>query len=102
MSVLHTVNRSPFEKSSLASCVDHALDGSAILLFEDAVYAAARGTQSESLITAALERVKVYALGPDLKARGIAAERVLDGVAIVDYEGFVDLAVEHDTVQAWL
>ena len=102
MAILHTVNRSPFEKSSLASCIDHALDASGILLMEDAVYAALNNTQVQDLVTEALGRVKIYALGPDLKARGIAPERVLDGVEIVDYEGFVDLAAAHDSVQAWL
>jgi len=27
---------------------------------------------------------------------------VMDGVRLVDYEGFVDLVVEHNTVQSWL
>ena len=102
MRILHTVNRSPFEKSSLASCLDHALADSAVLLFEDAVYAALAGSANESLIETAGKRVKIYALGPDLKARGIPPERVIDGVAIVDYEGFVDLTAAHDSVQAWL
>ena len=102
MSILHTVNRSPFEKSSLESCVEHALDGSAVLLMEDAVYAAMDNTRFQDLVSGAMGRVKVYALGPDLKARGIASERILSGVEIVDYEGFVDLAVTHDSVQAWL
>ena len=53
-------------------------------------------------MSSALGRIKVYALGPDLQARGLAQERVLSGVEVVDYEGFVDLAVAHDKVQAWL
>ena len=32
MSELHTVNKSPFEKSSFDSCMEHALEGSAVLL----------------------------------------------------------------------
>ena len=102
MPMLHTVNKSPFEKSSLKSCLDHALDASAVLLIEDAVYAALAGTQHEGLVSEALGRLKIYALGPDLRARGLAPERIVSGVEIVDYEGFVDLAVTHDNVQAWL
>jgi tRNA 2-thiouridine synthesizing protein B len=48
-----------------------------------------------------MENVTVYALEPDLKARGVA-DKVMDGVKLVDYAGFVDLACEHDKVQAWL
>jgi tRNA 2-thiouridine synthesizing protein B len=41
-------------------------------------------------------------LGPDLAARGLSEERVIDGISVVDYAGFVDLAAENDKVQAWL
>ena len=58
--------------------------------------------QVAKLIETAGKRVKIYAPGPDLNARGIPPERVIDGVAIVDYEGFVDLTAAHDSVQAWL
>jgi tRNA 2-thiouridine synthesizing protein B len=38
---------------------------------------------------------------PDLQARGVA-DRLIDGVSAVDYEGFVDLVVEHKNSQSWL
>ena len=102
MTALHTVNKSPYEKNSLESCMRVAADGSAILLIEDAVYAAARGTAMEARIEEAAARFKLYALSPDLQARGLDPERVIDGIELVDYGGFVDLAAEHDNVQAWL
>jgi tRNA 2-thiouridine synthesizing protein B len=43
-----------------------------------------------------------YVLGPDLKARGISEDKVIDGIKVVDYNGFVDLVTEHDTTQSWL
>ncbi|MEA3639634.1 MAG: sulfurtransferase complex subunit TusB [Lamprobacter sp.] len=102
MSTLHTVNKSPFEKTSLAACLDHASAGAAVLLIEDGVYAALTQTSVESQVKGALDAVKVYALGPDLQARGLSEERVIPGISVVDYAGFVDLAAEHDKVQAWL
>ncbi len=101
MSVLHTMNKSPHESDALASCLAHALDGAALLLIENGVYAAARGGGAEPEITAACARLRVFALEPDLAARGIGAARVLDGVEMVDYADFVALAAGHDTVQAW-
>jgi tRNA 2-thiouridine synthesizing protein B len=101
MSELHTVNKSPFEKSSFDSCLEHVLDGSAVLLYEDGVYAAMKGTAAEEKMKSA-QGVKFYALGPDVKARGIAEDRVVDGVEIVDYDGFVDLAAEHSKVVSWV
>jgi tRNA 2-thiouridine synthesizing protein B len=102
MSTLHTVNKSPFERTSLATCLDYAGSGASVLLIEDGVYAALAGTNVESRVKEALGSVKVYVLGPDLAARGFAPERVIEGVSVVDYAGFVDLAAEHDKVQAWL
>jgi tRNA 2-thiouridine synthesizing protein B len=43
----------------------------------------------------------IYALEPDLKARGVAG-KLMDGIKLVDYSGFVDLVAANDKVQAWL
>ena len=102
MSMLHTINKSPFEKTSLDSCLRFAREGASILLLEDGVYAAMRGTTAEEKMIAAGNRHKVFVLGPDLKARGLAPENVIEGIETVDYGGFVDLTVSHDNVQSWL
>lgn len=101
MSILHTVNKSPYEKGSLDTCLRFAKEGSAVLLYEDGVYAALKGARAEGTVKGA-QNVKFYVLGPDLKARGIAEDRIIDGVSVVDYAGFVDLSVEHDKVSAWV
>ena len=103
MSTLHTVNKSPFERGSLASCLAHALPGDAILLIEDAAVAArASAAATAAALTAAMPACTVHVLGPDLAARGIPESRLIDGITIVDYAGFVDLAARHDRTQAWL
>jgi len=102
MSILHTVNKSPFEKSTFKSCIDHAKPGDAVLLIEDGVYAATKGTAAQGLIDTRNGDLAVYALGADLEARGIAEGSVVEGVSVVDYGGFVDLVTEHDVSQAWL
>ncbi len=100
--MLHTVNKSPFEKNSLESCLRLAKKGSSILLIEDGVYAAMKGTAVSDKVSAAMQDKKVYVLGPDLKARGLDESRLLDGISVVDYGGFVDLAASSDKVQSWL
>lgn len=102
MSILHTVNKSPFEKNSLDECLSHATDGSAILLLEDGVYAAMQGTKAEADLKGAMASKKVYALGPDIKLRGLSTDKIIDGVEVVDYAGFVDLTESNDKVQSWL
>lgn len=103
MSTLHTVNKSPFERGSLASALAHALPGDAVLLVEDGVLGARAGeTSAARALKAAMPTCAIHVLGPDLAARGIPADAVVEGVAVVDYGGFVDLAAAHDKVQAWL
>jgi tRNA 2-thiouridine synthesizing protein B len=99
--MLHTINKSPFQTNSLLSCLRVAKDGSAILLIEDGVYAALKGTKASPTVQEAMKKCKVYALAPDLEARGVQ-DRVLDGIETVDYGGFVDLVAGNNTVQAWL
>lgn len=102
MSILHTVNKSPFERDALDSCLRFATEGAALLLFEDGIYATLQGTSVEPHVKEAVGRLAVYVLGPDLNARGFKAERVIEGISVVDYAGFVDLAAKHEKVQAWL
>jgi tRNA 2-thiouridine synthesizing protein B len=99
--MLHTVNKSPFEHRALEACLKFARQGSAVLLIEDGVYAAARDTAVSQQVQEALKSVQVYALKPDVEARGMQ-HRVMDGIRLVDYGGFVDLVAEHNAVQSWL
>ena len=102
MAMLHTVNKSPFERRTLDTALRHAVKGAAILLIEDGVYAAFDGTVVAEPVPAAMADHKIYVLGPDVSARGMSEKNVIDGVKVVDYGGFVDLVAEYDKVQSWL
>jgi len=102
MSTLHTINKSPFERGSMASAFGHACDGDSLLMIEDAVLGARGAGAFAPTIAESRARLSIYALGPDLAARGVKAEDVAEGVTIVGYDGFVDLAATHDRVCAWL
>ena len=101
--MLHIVNKSPFENHTLDSCLRVAINqtGAALLLTEDAVYAASKGNTIESKMKDAMGKIKVYALWPDIEARGMQ-DRVIEGIKMVDYGGFVDLVAEHSNCQSWL
>ena len=100
--MLHTVNKSPFEKNSLDTCLRLAKEGSDILLIEDGVYSALNDTAVSDQVKEALGKYSVYALGPDLQARGIEDGKLIDGIKIVGYDGFVKLAADNERCQAWL
>ena len=99
--MLHIVNKSPFQTTTLKTCLSMAQPGSAVLLIEDGVYGATTGTEMEALVRQASTAVKFYALQPDMDARGITA-KLLDGVTLVDYGGFVDLTLQYSTAHSWL
>lgn len=99
--MLHIVNKSFTQTTALASCLRLAKDGQALLLTEDGVYAATQAAAAASGVGSALARLKVYALQPDVEARGMAG-KLVEGVTAVDYGGFVDLVVEHPNNQSWL
>jgi tRNA 2-thiouridine synthesizing protein B len=98
MSMLHVVNKSPYERDSLDTCVGYCKDGDAVLLIEDGVYAAIKAGSA----AAKLEGLDVSVLGSDLAARGIAEDKLADGIKVVDYGDFVDLVEAKDKVQSWL
>ena len=99
--MLHIVNKSPTQTRSLESCLRMILPQHALLLIEDGVYAGLAGTPLENKLRAASINIKIFALKPDLDARGVT-NRTLDCVTLVDYGGFVDLVAEHGTPNSWL
>jgi tRNA 2-thiouridine synthesizing protein B len=97
--MLYTVNKAPLSANSLASVLRVAQEGSPILLYEDGVYAALPAASSANTVTTALQKHPIYALDADIEARGIKA--VIDGIQVIDFEGFVELVEDHD-VAPWL
>ena len=100
--MLHTVNKSPFEKNSLDTCLRLIDDSSSVLLIEDAVYGALENTSISDKIKKAQQATKFYVLGPDLKARGLDKSSLISNIEVIDYKGFVNLTIENEKIQNWL
>jgi len=100
--MLHLINKSPYDRNALDSCLRLAQAGSSILLIEDGVYAALSKAESAEAVSKRMENLDIYVLGPDVSARGLDDTPLIDGINVVDYGGFVDLVVEHDVAQSWL
>jgi len=101
MATLHLVNRSPSESRTLEHCLARAGKGDAVLLIENAVYAAVKGADFEAVIESAAGRVGFYVLAPDLEARGIKTSEIAGNIGLVDYGGFVDLTADYQPIQFW-
>ena len=102
MSTLHTVNKSSYDRNTLETCVSLTTKGSEVILIEDGVYSAVKGGNKAGGIESAAGDVNFYVLGPDIKARGIDESRLIDGIKVIDYSGFVELTVKNDKVSSWL
>lgn len=98
--MLHTVNKSSFERNSLQSCLNTIDDSSVILLIEDGVISAANNSKASMLAKLAAQG-RVCALQGDVEARGISSN-LAENIQLVDYAGFVDLVVEHGTTVSWV
>lgn len=101
MATLNIVNKSPFEKHTLEQCLQRASDGDGILLIEDGVVAALRGTDYSDKLAASTAQ-QWYVLEPDLLARGLGGSALIEQCSRVDYTGFVKLVTEYDRVHSWL
>ena len=59
--MLHIVNKSHTQTGALASCLRFALPGSALLLTEDAIYAATAAAAATSGVATAVARIRLLA-----------------------------------------
>ena len=101
MSTLHTINKSPFAHATLASCLQVCGKQDGILLLEDGVFGALVSAPCAKELSAMIEEgTKVYALKGDVNARGLQ-EKIRADVQLTDYNGFVQLSIEHNCVQSW-
>jgi len=102
MSVLHIVNKSPHDRNSLDTCLRLAKKDAAILLIEDGIYAVQKNASTSEKMQQALDNHSVYALQPDIQARGMNPDNIIEGISLLDYDGFVKLTTEYDQLQSWL
>lgn len=98
MSMLHLVNKSPYENGNLNTASSIMKSGDVLLLIEDGVYGAVKNGKASAMLAGHT----VSVMGPDLAARGISEDKLADGVTVVDYTGFVELVEKNDKVQSWL
>ncbi|GLT16352.1 sulfurtransferase TusB [Vibrio zhanjiangensis] len=72
------------------------LESDAVILIQDAVYAA----NPQHNLYSALNSFNIFALQSDLEARGVI-NQVSSAVNIIDYDGFVTLTAKHRNSLTW-
>jgi tRNA 2-thiouridine synthesizing protein B len=94
---VHILTSSSSSADALASCLRYATKGDALVLMSDGVYNVLQLAQN-GLCEAMESGVDVYALQPDLDARGLT-----EGCTVmsIDYMGFVELTELHPRSISW-
>lgn len=101
MSILHTINKSPFTHTTLASCLQVCNTQDGLLLLEDGVFGALTAAPCSEEISALIANgLKIYALASDVNARGLQ-EKIRSDIQLTDYKGFVQLSIKHNCTQSW-
>ena len=98
--ILYILNQSPLNTRQLASCLELAEPGHAIILIEDAVIAANPKAHCQDWLDRALAQHTLFALSSDITARGLSA-KIHPDIHVVDYTGFVALTCQYDKVHTW-
>ena len=95
--MLHILRQSPFntDLDTLLRCMN---EGDDLLLLQDGVIAAIKGSRYLELLLAA--PISISALQEDLEARGLAAQ-ISSKIDTVSYNDFVRLTVKHERQMTW-
>lgn len=82
--------------------VDRIAAGDDVILQAGAVWAAFSGHQDNPKLEELLGRgCQVYAMQDVLAVGGITEQRLLQGIRVIDYPDFVELAVKNPVIQSW-
>ncbi len=100
MSILHTVNKSPFEHTTLNACLEVIGSQHALLLLEDGVYALLNEDFIQQLPQLTARGLTLYALTDDLMSRGLN-DHLPATIMSIGYEKFVELSTQYQSVQSW-
>ena len=101
MSTLHTINKSPYAHHALSSCLKVCAENDGILLLEDGVFGTLISAPGAEELQALIKQgVKVFALANDSKARGLE-DKLAQDIKLIDYSEFVQLTLNHRSVQSW-
>ncbi|OQK17169.1 hypothetical protein AU255_04530 [Methyloprofundus sedimenti] len=75
--------------------------GDVLLFIESAVLCLHKNSQAAQAILANNQQFEFHALQADLLARGLTADKIISGINIVDYQGFVTLTLTHKVIKTW-
>jgi tRNA 2-thiouridine synthesizing protein B len=95
--MLHIISSAPISLSILRR-IDA---GDAVLFIDNAVLMLNENTDLTQQLIQLSKTARLHVLVDDLQIRGIDPKHLVAGITRVDYQGFVNLTVEHELIQSW-
>lgn len=95
--MLHIISQSPVEYAVL----DRIDMGDQVLFIENAVLSLMDGGRLTSNLIQLQKKARLFILAPDLETRGIDNEKLVAGIELIEYTGFVELTVQNKVIHSW-
>ncbi|PPD03038.1 MAG: sulfurtransferase complex subunit TusB [Methylobacter sp.] len=95
--MLHLISQA----SANQTLLQRTATGDCLVFFGDAVFRLMSDTGFALALAGEMNRVRVYALLPDLETRGVEASEIPPGITLIGYDQLVALTVEEPVIQSW-
>ena len=95
--MLHLIFQSPL----LPSTLQRIGNGDAVLFLENSVMQLLKQGANNSVLNAMLATNRLFVLLSDIETRGISADELVPGIAVIDYSGWVTLTTQYQRIQSW-
>jgi sulfur relay protein TusB/DsrH len=82
--------------------VNHQKTIGVVLIHDGVIGASKMGNVPESIAHLKSHGIKLYAMIPDLKARGISTDAVHEWIISIEYPDLVDLLDHSETLVSWM
>jgi sulfur relay protein TusB/DsrH len=95
--MLHLITQSPIDRAIF----QRLETGDDVLFLDKAVLNLLQRGSLNTALTSLLTQYQFYVLIDDLEVRGVGSAELLKGLNVIDYTGFVELAVKNIHIQTW-
>jgi tRNA 2-thiouridine synthesizing protein B len=95
--MLHLIFQSPVETAVL----ERIEPGDVAVFLENSVFRILENNFSPPVLMKLLNKNRLCVLSEDLTIRGIAADKLIKGIEVIDYAELVDLTVNNQVIQSW-
>jgi tRNA 2-thiouridine synthesizing protein B len=95
--VLHLIFQSPVD----AAVLERIGSGDDVVFLENATLWVLQNNSIHDVLTRQLGNSRLYVLSDDIAIRGIAPDKLIKGLEVIDYAGLVELTITNPVIQSW-